>query len=163
MQRISYGMIAGLAATIVLSALMLIKAGLGLLPGVDAIGLLAGIAARITGEAPSPVVGWVLHLLIGVVAWGALFATFEPPLPGQRYWLKGIYFGVIAWLLMMIIVMPMGGAGAFGLRIGIGAPIATLVLHVIYGAVLGGVYGPLAERLASGGGVTPAHERPGAP
>jgi hypothetical protein len=42
---------------------------------------------------------------------------------------------------MMIVMMPMAGAGLFGLKIGVMAPAATLVLHWIYGAVLGGLFG----------------------
>ena len=49
-------------------------------------------------------------------------------------------FGIGAWLLMMIAVMPMAGAGPFGLKFGPMAPVMTLVLHAIFGAVLGGVY-----------------------
>jgi hypothetical protein len=45
---------------------------------------------------------------------------------------------------MMIVVMPMAGAGPFGLHLGLMAPLMTLMLHVIYGVVLGVVYG--AER-----------------
>ena len=37
--------------------------------------------------------------------------------------------------------MPMAGAGFFGSQLGMMAPLATLVMHWIYGAVLGGVYG----------------------
>jgi hypothetical protein len=47
---------------------------------------------------------------------------------------------VAAWLGMMIIVMPMAGAGLFGMNLGIMAPVMTLVLHVVFGAVLGAVY-----------------------
>ncbi len=35
----------------------------------------------------------------------------------------------------------MAGAGAFGLKMGMMAPVATLMLHWIYGAVLGAIYG----------------------
>ena len=42
---------------------------------------------------------------------------------------------------MMVAVMPMADAGFFGLKFGIMAPVMTLVLHVIFGAVLGGIYG----------------------
>ena len=42
---------------------------------------------------------------------------------------------------MMVFVMPMGGEGFFGIAGGIMVPIATLVLHLIFGAVLGGTYG----------------------
>jgi len=37
-------------------------------------------------------------------------------------------------------VMPMAGAGLFGMAMGIMAPMMTLVLHVIFGAVLGAVF-----------------------
>ena len=47
---------------------------------------------------------------------------------------------------MMLAVMPMAGAGFFGMNLGMVAPIMTLVLHVIYGAVLGGVYAALQSR-----------------
>ncbi len=50
-------------------------------------------------------------------------------------------FGVGAWIATMILVMPLAGAGLFGMNLGVAAPVMTLVLHVIYGAVLGGVYG----------------------
>jgi len=38
-------------------------------------------------------------------------------------------------------VMPMAGAGFFGMQMGLMAPIMTLVLHLIFGAVLGLVHG----------------------
>ena len=51
-------------------------------------------------------------------------------------------FSVLAWLLMMLIPMPMAGAGFFGITLGIyGAPVMTLILHLIWGAVLGYTYG----------------------
>ncbi len=45
---------------------------------------------------------------------------------------------------MMIAVMPMAGAGLFGMNFGMMAPGMTMVLHIVFGAVLGVVYG--AER-----------------
>ncbi|MEO8537343.1 MAG: DUF6789 family protein, partial [Betaproteobacteria bacterium] len=56
--------------------------------------------------------------------------------------------GVGAWFLMMVIVMPMAGTGVFGLDLGMMAPVMTLILHLIYGAVLGGVYGALLKTTA---------------
>jgi len=82
--------------------------------------------------------------MIGTVVWGGLFAWLDPILPGSSHWFKGVVFGVGAWALMMILVMPMAGAGFFGVNMGMMAPIMTLMLHAIFGAVLGGVYG--AER-----------------
>lgn len=50
-------------------------------------------------------------------------------------------FAAGAWFVMMVLLMPLAGAGAFGLKLGVTAPVATLILHWIYGAVLGAVYG----------------------
>ncbi|HXI87962.1 MAG TPA: hypothetical protein VNH64_10920 [Parvularculaceae bacterium] len=41
-------------------------------------------------------------------------------------------------------VMPMAGAGVFGMKLGMMAPATTHMLHLILGAVIGGVYGALA-------------------
>lgn len=133
------GVVAGFVATIVLSALMVMKSMMGLMPQLDVITMLT----KMLGGS-SHVVGWIAHFMIGSVVWGGLFAWFNPQLPGQVHWLKGIIFAVGAWLLMMIAVMPMTGAGLLGVHLGMMAPVMTLVLHIIFGAVLGGVYG--AER-----------------
>jgi hypothetical protein len=87
--------------------------------------------------------GWITHFMIGAVVWGGLFAFLEPLLPGGSLWLKGVSFGIGAWVLMMVAVMPMAGAGLFGMKLGMAAPVMTLVLHIIFGAVLGGVYAAL--------------------
>ncbi|TGY90108.1 hypothetical protein E5163_02980 [Marinicauda algicola] len=140
------GIIAGLVATIVLSTLMLIKSAAGMLPDVDAIEMLAGIAAR-AGLPGTPIVGWILHFLIGAVAWGLLFVWIGTKLPGARV-VQGVEFSMLAWLAMMILVFPIAGAGLFGANIGPAAAIATLVLHVIFGAVLGWMYQTLETRQA---------------
>ena len=59
---------------------------------------------------------------------------------GEGHWLKGILFGVGAWLVMMIVMMPMAGAGLFGLNLSMMTPVATLVLHVVFGLALGVTY-----------------------
>ena len=130
------GMVAGFFATIVLSALMLMKAQMGLMPELNVIKMLSNMLG-----ASTPAVGWIMHFLIGTVLWGTLFAWLDPNIPGESHWLKGVWFGAGAWLLMMIIIMPMAGAGFFGGNMGMMAPVMTLILHVIYGVVFGGVYG----------------------
>ena len=52
----------------------------------------------------------------------------------------------------MLLFMPAAGAGAFGLRIGAHVPIATLLLHLGYGGLLGRLYdglGPTVEYIAT--------------
>lgn len=139
--KIGYGLIAGFAATVVLSALMMMKSAMGLMPQLNAIQMLTEMGANYAGLPATPMMGWIMHFFIGTVMWGILFALTTNMWPGGSYTVKGISFSIVAWLLMMLVPMPMAGAGLFGLNIGIMAPVATLVLHIIFGAVLGAVYG----------------------
>lgn len=142
--NIGKGVIAGFAATVVLSILMVMKAKMGMMPDMNAIRMLTGMAHHFMGTPMTPAIGWLLHFMIGSVAWGILFALLVNQIPGNAPALKGIIFGTVAWLLMMVMVMPMAGAGLFGLHLGVGAPVATLMLHWVFGAVLGAIYGRLA-------------------
>lgn len=134
MDHIKSGMIAGFAATVVLSVMMIMKTAVGIMPELDVIHMIAGMLGA------SVFAGWVAHFVLGTVVWGGGFALLNDAIPGQGQIAKGIAFGVAAWLLMMIAVMPMAGAGFFGLNMGIAAPVMTLMLHIVFGAVLGWVY-----------------------
>jgi uncharacterized membrane protein YagU involved in acid resistance len=140
---IGRGIAAGFVATVVLSAMMLMKHSMGLMPELDPIEMLTSMAG-----ASSPAVGWIAHFVIGSIFWGVGFAIVSPYLPGP-YWLRGTIFAVGAWLMMMLVVMPMAGAGLFGLDLGMMAPVVTLVLHVVFGLVLGGIYGLLSAKTES--------------
>lgn len=135
--RLGPGIAAGFAATIVLSAIMVAKQAMNVMPELDPIQMISGMF-----ESPRAV-GWLVHFAIGTLLWGMLFAWLAPHLPGPM-WLRGVIFGAGAWLVMMVVMMPMAGAGLFGLKMGAMAPVATLMLHGIFGAVLGAVYGKLA-------------------
>lgn len=134
---ISKGIVAGFIATIVLSALMIAKSFAGLAPQLNAIHMLAGILGS------GPAGGWIAHFVIGTIFWGVLYALLDPSLPGP-HWIRGAIFSIGPWLLMMVIVMPVAGAGLFGMHIGPVAPVATFMLHIVYGVVLGATYGALA-------------------
>ena len=134
MQNISAGLLAGFVATVVLSVMMVIKGMMGVMPELD----VAAMIGMMMGA--SVAVGWVIPFMIGTIAWGGGFAVLYNVIPGSSAMLKGIVFGIAAWLGMMIMIMPMAGAGLFGMNMGIMAPMMTLVLHVIFGAVLGAVY-----------------------
>jgi hypothetical protein len=129
------GMGGGFVGTIVLSAIMVMKSAMGLMPQFDMIGMLASMLGG------SRSVAWVVHFLIGTVLWGGLFAWLDPHLPSRSHWLKGTLFGIGAWVVMMVVLMPMAGAGLFAVKLGMMVTMATLILHAVYGAVMGGVYG----------------------
>lgn len=139
MSRLLKGIVAGFAATIVLSALMVMKQVMGIMPELDIAQMLTGMLGL-----PSVAVGWLMHFIIGSIVWGVLFAIVGSYLPGNVV-ARGMLFGLAAWLMMMVAIMPMAGAGFFGMQLGVAAPMMTLVLHIIFGAVLGWVYGALTS------------------
>ncbi len=103
-----------------------------------------GMISRMGGSPNTPAIGWAVHFVIGVVGYGILFALLDPRLPGSTHAVRRIVLGTIGWFLMM--VMPMAGAGFFALNLGIMAPVMTLVLHIVFGVVLGWTYGRLRHR-----------------
>jgi uncharacterized membrane protein YagU involved in acid resistance len=130
------GIMAGLAATIVLSVLMIIKAKMGVMPDVNVIAMLAH---QMNG---GPAIGWLAHFMIGALFYGVIYSAVFSKLPLPNSAARGAALGVAGWVVMMIAVMPMMGAGVFGLGLpsGMLVPIVTLMLHLIYGVVLGSVY-----------------------
>lgn len=134
MQNISAGLIAGFVATVVLSAMMIAKTMMGVMPELDVIAMLSMMMGT------SAIMGWIAHFVIGTIVWGGGFSLLYRVIPGGSAVVKGIVFGIAAWLIMMVMVMPMAGAGLFGMNMGLMAPMMTLVLHIIFGAVLGIVY-----------------------
>jgi uncharacterized membrane protein YagU involved in acid resistance len=110
---------------------------MGVMPGLDVVKMLAAMMGA--GLA----VGWAAHFMIGI-GYGIIFSWTENLLPGNAT-VKGMILGTLAWLMMMVAVMPMAGAGMFGLNMGVMAPVATLILHLIFGAVLGFTYQKLSK------------------
>lgn len=133
------GIIAGLIATVVLSVLMVAKGMMGVMPDFNVIAMLA---SQMGG---SMAIGWTVHFIIGAVLYGLVFANLGSMIPGGSDVVKGIVLGVIGWLVMMVALMPMVGAGLFALNMGMMAAVATLVLHAIFGIVLGFTYKKLGS------------------
>lgn len=138
MGKFGKGVLGGVVATAVMSALMLIKGAMGLMPQLDVIQMLS----KMMGV--SPAMAWVVHFGIGAM-WGLLFALAYSVIPGASAVVKGMLLGAVAWLVMMLVVMPMAGVGLFGMKMGLMAPMMTLLLHLIFGAVMGLVYGNPAK------------------
>lgn len=87
-----------------------------------------------------------LNLLMGL-ALALVYGRFvEPALSGPG-WRKGMLFALVPWVLSVVAFLPLMGGGPFGRDIGAGPlPIlGNLILHLVYGGVLGGVYGIALE------------------
>jgi Na+-transporting NADH:ubiquinone oxidoreductase subunit NqrB len=130
-------MLAGFVATLVLSALLMFKSSMDLAPHLNIIRLLTQLGSIGT------VAAWMDHFIVGTLIWGLLFAAYDAVAVRPAHWLKGIIFGLFAWLLMMVVFMPLAKAGLFAHKLGIEALAVTLIYHLVYGAVLGVTYGLL--------------------
>ncbi|MBI3676978.1 MAG: hypothetical protein HY243_10240 [Proteobacteria bacterium] len=144
MGRLGNGVFAGFAATVVLSVFMAVKQMMGMMPQLDVIQMLTQMSG-----VPSLLAGWLMHFMIGSIVWGGLFALLQARIPGGNATTRGVVFGIGAWLVMMVMVMPMAGAGLFGLHFGLAAPMMTLLLHIVFGATMGAVYGWRAAPLTA--------------
>jgi len=141
MSDVIKGTVAGGVATAVLSAMMLLIGATGFEPQLEITRMLL---ALLDEPATQDALGWTLHIVIGSLGLGALFAHIEPRLGADTHTRSGILFGVSAWLVMMLVIMPAAGVGYFGFQVSHLAPIIMLIQQVLYGAVLGWVYGKLS-------------------
>jgi len=84
------------------------------------------------------IMGRYLHLTLGALwglAYGLLvqqqlfFVEFTP--------VSGLIFAILPWLFLMVVLMPLTGSGFFGVKISGYRWLTALILHFIYGLVLG--------------------------
>jgi hypothetical protein len=70
----------------------------------------------------------------------------EPRLHGPSWW-RGMQFSLVPWLLSLVVFLPLMGGGVLGMDVGAGPlPIlGNLILHLVYGAVLGISYAEATE------------------
>lgn len=131
----------GLAGTIVLTMLMYIAAPMMGIPKMD-------IAAMLGLKLGGWTMGMVMHIVNGVVLFPLIYAfVLFSKLRGTAV-TKGIVWGLTLWLVAGLMVMPMMGAGFFGTANGgIVAAAASLMGHIVYGALLGLIAGGPARRL----------------
>ncbi len=104
------------------------------LMGIPAMNPADMLADQMGGNA---VVGWIAHLMIGVIFAGA-YAVVAGSLPGPVV-VRGALFALAPWLLAQIAVMPMMGMGFFSGAMNLA--MGSLIGHIIYGGVVGAVYG----------------------
>ncbi|MFW6318114.1 MAG: DUF6789 family protein [Halorubrum sp.] len=136
------GVAGGLAGSVVFGAMMSVMT-----PGV----LEMAIPAMYGIEGPAGAVGWAIHMSHGAVI-GVGFAAIASLRPdvGESIGTSlgvGAAYGLLVWVALAVIVMPIW-LSAVGFP---GAPplpnvgVESLVGHVVYGTVLGGVYSTLAS------------------
>ena len=146
----------GFAATIVLTTLMALSQGLGLTR--MSIPYLLGTMATPDRDR-ARVLGIGLHLINGWVFALVYLALFHAS--GSATWWKGMMIGLVHAAFVLAVLMPALPAihprmaseiqgptalrqleppGFLGLHYGIRTPVTVVIAHLVFGAVLGGLY-----------------------
>lgn len=131
----------GLAGTVVLTSLMYVGAPMMGIPKMDITALLGSMLGGWT-------MGMVMHIINGVILFPLVYSFFLfSKLRGTPV-SKGILWGVALWLVAGLMVMPVMGVGLFGTTHGgVISAMASLVGHLVYGALLGGIAGRPEQHL----------------
>jgi hypothetical protein len=136
------GVSAGFAATLAISAVMLLNDRMSLTPQVDLIRDLRHVIQILMGLRTPFLLAWLIHLILGSYVFGGVFAIVFDYLSGSPA-MRGVYFGLAIWVLLMLTAFPLLGHGFFGFGRGLGpTPAATtLLLHLMYGLAVGIAFG----------------------
>ncbi len=137
---VSKAIIAGLAGTVI----MTLFTYMGLLMNIN-MNIPAMLSTMLGGNL---IIGWIMHFMIGIILALNYGIIFYNNIKINSVWLKGAIFGIIPWLMAQVIVMPMMsimngmsyGAGFFSGSFKMAT--ASLVGHLIFGAVVGIIYKP---------------------
>lgn len=122
---------AGVIATLVMTA---VGEWIAPMMGIPRMNPAEMLAAQMGG---SFAIGWVAHLMIGTIL-AVIYALVAPWIPGQP-WVRGALYGVGPFLVAQIAVIPMMGMPLFSGSVAMA--MGSLIGHLIYGAIVGGVYG----------------------
>ena len=127
---------AGVVATFVTSVMLLIKNAVGAFKEVH----IAQTLSNILGTPDNIVVGAIAFFLIGSLVLSVAYAFIRPYIPVRSDLVKGLIYGVGVWLGMMLVLMPVAGAGIFAMRRSFVPVAVDLVLSLIYGLIMAAVY-----------------------
>lgn len=130
--RLTRGALWGALATVLMSIPMMIGMATGVAPMPEPIPK-ALVELIVGGPAPLVLGLAVLSHLVYGSFWGATLTRMTPHV---TLW-KGVGMGLFLWLVMQVAVLPLLGWGPFGTAVTPAVAVATLVLHLIYGSLLG--------------------------
>ena len=147
--------VGGFVATLAMSIIQAMAPMMGL-PRMD---IVAMVGSMVGG---SLVLGWIIHLMMGTILWVAAYAYLAEPRLGGAPWVRGLSYGFLLAIFVLGIGFPLVGAmfpslapkpGFLGM--GMGGAMGTMgviIGHVIYGLVLGAIYGqPASEHRSAVG------------
>ncbi len=130
--RTRAGLWAGFITASGMTALLLVGGYLDLFPPLLNLRNMALIVDPATSPRPALVVGTVNHTAAGALVgllYGRLAPRFTP--------LTGVAALLMVWTGLMVTALPLTGHGLFGLRDGAALALWTLLLHALFGFILG--------------------------
>jgi uncharacterized membrane protein YagU involved in acid resistance len=122
---------AGIIATVVMTAVGMFVAPMMGIPRMNPAEMLAMKMGGVLA------LGWVAHFMIGSIL-ALIYAAVARFIPGAAP-LRGALYGIGPFLVAQIVVMPMMGMPLFSGSVSMA--MGSLLGHLIYGAVLGAIYG----------------------
>lgn len=138
-------LLAGFVATLVHITLMEIKRRLGVLPSFEPQIYFQQIISPLLAQGGSSALWRYLPEINGGLLLGFLFGRLYIYLPSLDFVVKGMAFGLGAWLVLGALVFPFGGLGVFAYGAGLGYLPAILMLFMlmIYSITMSFVYSRL--------------------
>ncbi|HUG40680.1 MAG TPA: DUF6789 family protein [Longimicrobiales bacterium] len=134
--KIARAIVAGIIGTAVMTAVGVWGAPLMGMSAMNPAEMLAGPMGG------SMALGWIAHFMIGTIL-ALIYAVVAPWLPGAPA-LRGALYGIAPFLVAQIVVTPMMGMPVFSGSVVVA--MGSLIGHLIYGAVVGGIYGEVPAR-----------------
>ncbi len=135
-------LLAGFGATTVHIALMTIKHRAGILPEFEPYEDLQRLLSSMTALSLESPYSWLLPYINGALILGFVFGRLYVYLPGRTAIAKGGAFGVAAWLMMGLGLLPLAGRGVFARELGLGGYPAALMfaMLMLYAIVMSLLY-----------------------
>lgn len=128
---IAFGLVGGFAGALVMAVLMMLMLGKRIKDAPPSI-----MAEKMFGDSEKrPMV------LFPVMAiWGIIYGIVVSLAGFTSYIVTGLWFMLIPWTMMNIVMLPMAGAGLFGSKRWNMIWMLSLVMHVIWGVIVGLVF-----------------------
>jgi len=144
--QIGRAVLGGVLGTLAMTAVGLWVAPVMGMPPMNPAQMLAGAMGG------SLVLGWMGHLMIGMIL-AVIYALVAPYLPGVPA-VRGALYSIAPFLMAQLAVMPMMGMPVFSGSTAVA--LGSLVGHLVYGAVIGWVYGSLPAAVRTPAAAAPA-------
>ena len=84
--------------------------------------------------------GWIAVVALGILLCGSSFALVAARVSRLSDVTKGLLLGFLIWLGLMLVPMPLSGAGMFGWKTSAIVPAVTLALTLAYGFILAAIF-----------------------